>query len=115
MDMFILYCQLYRYQGNYNVIMVNWEGGADIGFVDLIKFWTLYRQASQNTRVVAKQLHLLLERLHAEFGGRFEYGRHVHLIGHSLGAQISGLAAGYLDGKVGRISGKVTRYWLKLR
>lgn len=92
-------------QGNYNVIMVNWEGGADIGLVDLIKFWTLYRQASQNTRVVAKQLHLLLERLHAEFGGRFEYGRHVHLIGHSLGAQIAGLAAGYLDGKVGRISG----------
>lgn len=30
----------------------------------------------------------------------------VHLVGHSLGAQISGIAGGDLNGRIGRITGK---------
>ncbi len=82
--------------------MVDWEAGADIGLVDILKFWTIYRQASQNTRVVAKQLHLLLEQLNKEVDLQFG---DIHLIGHSLGAQTAGLAAAYLHGEIGRISG----------
>ena len=82
--------------------MVDWKTGADIGFDDIIKFWTIYRQASQNTRVVAKQLHLLLEQLHDEVS--LEYDK-MHLIGHSLGAQTAGLASAYISDGIGRISG----------
>ena len=85
--------------------MVDWAAGADIGLDDIIKFWTIYRQASQNTRIVAKQLHLLLEQLNNQVG--LQYGN-IHVIGHSLGAQIAGLAAGYLSGQVGRISGIIS-------
>ena len=86
--------------------MVDWASGADLGLVDFIKFWTIYRQASQNTRVVAKQLQLLLDQMDAEIGRSFG-ADDMHLIGHSLGAQIAGLAAAHRNGKVERISGKI--------
>ena len=80
--------------------MVNWREGADI---DLLDIFDAYRQPSQNTRVVAKQLQLLLDQLHSEVGMKYE---DVHLIGHSLGAHIAGLIAGFLSAQIGRISGK---------
>ncbi|XP_072044729.1 pancreatic lipase-related protein 2-like [Amphiura filiformis] len=82
--------------------MVDWAAGADLGLVDIIKFWTIYRQASQNTRIVAKQLQLILEQMHSEVNLQYN---DIHLIGHSLGAQTAGLASGHLSGKIGRISG----------
>ena len=80
--------------------MVNWREGADI---DLLDIFDTYRQPCQNTRVVAKQLQLLIDQLHKEVGVKYE---DVHLIGHSLGAQIAGLTAGFLSAQIERISGK---------
>ena len=82
--------------------MVCWERGARISLL----FWRIYRQASQNTRTVAKELSALLIQLHDETGMRFD---DVHLIGHSLGAQIAGYVGMHIRDMrqklIGRISG----------
>ena len=80
--------------------MVDWHKGAAL---DLLDVFDIYRQPCQNTRVVAKQLQLLLDQLHYEIGMKYE---DVHLIGHSLGAHVAGLAGQFLSVKIGRISGK---------
>ena len=62
-----------------------------------------YYRATANTRVVGSQLAafvLTMQSLGLNLAN-------VHLIGHSLGAQISGYAGSMLqDPKVGRITGK---------
>jgi len=73
-----------------NVIVVGWSGGA--GFP--------YNQAVANTRVVGAQVAGLLHVL-AEFGVNVE---NVHVIGHSLGAQVAGYAGARTPG-LGRITG----------
>ena len=76
--------------------MVGWGNGSQI---------LNYIQAVANTRMVARVLELTLKRLNREAGLDL---KDVHLIGHSLGAQISGNTGRQLSGKVGRISGKFT-------
>ena len=63
-----------------------------------------YDQSVANTRLVAKQLRLLLQRLMREAGLQL---KDVHLIGHSLGAHISGDTGRQLGGQIGRITGRV--------
>ena len=77
-------------QAPMNVIVVGWSGGA--GFP--------YNQAVANTRVVGAQVAGLLHVL-AEFGVNVE---NVHVIGHSLGAQVAGYAGARTPG-LGRITG----------
>ncbi|XP_072016962.1 uncharacterized protein [Amphiura filiformis] len=104
-------------KGTYNVIAVCWENGAKGRFIDFnidfptfdisIPFWRDYLQAAQNTRLVAKQLQLMLEALHIQTNLTYA---NVHLIGHSLGAQVSGLAGAMIKSEtnqalIGRITG----------
>ena len=77
--------------------MVDWSSGADGG-----KFFN-YAAATQNIRVVAKQLQLLLQQLQSEVGLQYD---DVHIIGHSLGAHAAGYTGALLNGRIGRISGK---------
>ena len=76
--------------------MVGWGPGANFG----------YDQAVANTRLVAKQLRLLLQRLMREAGLKL---KDVHLIGHSLGAHTSGDTGRQMGGQIGRITGIVSQ------
>jgi len=77
--------------GDYNVIRVDWGDGAGL----------MYSQAVANTRVVGLEIGYLINWLADEYG--LQRGM-VHLIGHSLGAHISGYAGEQIEG-LGRISG----------
>lgn len=77
------------------VICIDWEKGATL---------PNYVQAASNTRLVGKQLALLLKGLQ-EFKG-LNLDR-VHLIGFSLGAHVSGFAGSELPGLY-RITGKLS-------
>ena len=85
--------------------MVDWAPGADENpLIDLIEPSLIYATPCQNTRVVAKQLQLLLQRLHNEAGMQYD---DVHIIGHSLGAHAAGYTGALLNGRIGRISGDI--------
>ena len=76
------------------MIVVHWHKGARL---------TSYPKASANVRLVATQIKVLLKLLQRTAGLQLE---DVHLIGHSLGAHISGYAGTLLGDKIGRITGK---------
>ncbi|XP_026485773.2 uncharacterized protein LOC113393211 [Vanessa tameamea] len=75
-----------------NVICVDWEGGATM---------PNYLRAAANTRLVGKQLAMLLQGLAQHIDLRFE---DVHLIGFSLGAHVAGFAGSELK-NISRITG----------
>ncbi|XP_071443588.1 uncharacterized protein [Hetaerina americana] len=75
-----------------NVICVDWEAGATI---------PNYVRAAANTRLVGKQLAVLLGRLRDDLGLDL---RKVHLIGFSLGAHVAGFAGAELR-NLSRITG----------
>ena len=77
--------------GDYNVFRVDWGGGSR----------ALYADAVANTRVVGLEIGYLVNWMVEKFG--MDPAK-VHLIGHSLGAQISGYAGEKISG-LGRISG----------
>ncbi|XP_059156353.1 pancreatic lipase-related protein 2-like [Physella acuta] len=80
-------------KGDFNVIAVDWGKGAAAPFYDL---------ASSNIRVVATEIKLLLNIMHSK---GLDLGK-VHLIGHSLGAHLSGYVGNLFGHNViGRISG----------
>jgi hypothetical protein len=76
-----------------NVICVDWEAGAVI---------PNYVRAAANTRLVGKQLSMLLEGLNKHLGLPFH---NVHVIGFSLGAHVAGFAGAELK-NLSRITGK---------
>lgn len=80
-------------QEDVNVIAVDWEKGADTKD---------YNQAAANTRVVGALIAQLVVSLRKYAGVQ---PKHVHLIGHSLGAHVAGYAGEKLKG-IGRITGK---------
>lgn len=74
------------------VICVDWEAGASL---------PNYVRASANTRLIGKQLALLMK----ELGTHKKLNlSHVHIIGFSLGAHVSGFAGSELPG-LKRITG----------
>lgn len=75
-----------------NVICVDWEGGATM---------PNYLRAAANTRLVGKQLAMLLQGLTQHIDLRFE---DIHLIGFSLGAHVAGFAGSELR-NISRITG----------
>ncbi|KAL3868055.1 hypothetical protein ACJMK2_040893, partial [Sinanodonta woodiana] len=77
--------------GDFNVILVDWEKGANV----------TYNQATANCRVVGAEIANLITVLEVLLGANAE---HFHIIGHSLGAHISGYAGERLH-KLGRITG----------
>ncbi|KAK0064935.1 pancreatic triacylglycerol lipase [Biomphalaria pfeifferi] len=77
--------------GDYNVIIVDWSNGNS----------PPYTQATANTRVVGAQIGLLVDEL---IKTKAMSASDFHLIGHSLGAQISGYAGERIPG-LARISG----------
>ncbi|CAG2163753.1 unnamed protein product [Oppiella nova] len=78
--------------GDYNVFIVDWSGGAN----------GQYEQAIANTRVVGNLTARMINDLKSVSGLGLSK---VHLLGHSLGAHISGFAGQALNGLVGRITG----------
>ncbi|XP_070537550.1 lipase member I-like [Ptychodera flava] len=72
--------------GDFNVIVVDWEKAAD---PDTDLKWVEYDEASSNTRIVASRIKRLLGFILRQSGSSAL--NDVHLIGHSLGAQISGM------------------------
>ncbi|KAK3612361.1 hypothetical protein CHS0354_011082, partial [Potamilus streckersoni] len=77
--------------GDFNVLVVDWGKGSRVG----------YDQAVANTRVVGAEIARLIKRLEETFGANPE---DFHVIGHSLGAHISGYAGERLP-NLGRITG----------
>lgn len=77
-----------------NTICVDWSNGAAL---------PNYVKASANTRLVGKQLSLLLSGLVEKNGLSL---MNTHLIGFSLGAHIAGFAGADL-GNLSRITGKL--------
>ncbi|XP_075970347.1 uncharacterized protein LOC142972864 isoform X2 [Anticarsia gemmatalis] len=75
-----------------NVVCVDWEGGASM---------PNYLRAAANTRLVGKQLAMLLQGFAKHIDLRFE---DVHLIGFSLGAHVAGFAGSELR-NISRITG----------
>lgn len=86
-------------QDGSNVILVDWEIGAD-------KPYLFYSQAAANTRVVGALLGKLIALLSQ---GHIVPYTSFHLIGHSLGSHLAGYAGRQLNGALGRVSGK---FWL---
>lgn len=74
-----------------NVIVVDWKRLASL----------IYFNAASSTFSVGKYVANLIAFLEDE---GIDLSK-VHLIGHSLGAQISSVAGDQLDGKIGRITG----------
>ncbi|XP_077997630.1 inactive pancreatic lipase-related protein 1-like [Glandiceps talaboti] len=83
--------ELLKYS-DYNVFLVDWNDGA--------KYWWYYRSAD-NTDEAGRQIFEFIRMLKDERG--YDECK-VHLIGHSLGAQVSG-AAGRRIPTIGRITG----------
>ncbi|XP_070575555.1 pancreatic triacylglycerol lipase-like [Ptychodera flava] len=77
---------------DYNVIAVDWEGGASN---------VVYFPAASNVYTVGSEVNQFVRFLNSQVG--YSYGR-VHLIGFSLGAQVSG-EAGRLNNAIARITG----------
>lgn len=75
-----------------NVVCVDWEGGATM---------PNYLRAAANTRLVGKQLAMLLQGFEKHIDLKFE---DVHLIGFSLGAHVAGFAGSELR-NISRITG----------
>ncbi|XP_070538284.1 uncharacterized protein [Ptychodera flava] len=78
--------------GDFNVIAVDWEDAAnpdtDLKLLE-------YDEASSNTRIVATRIRRLLGFVLSKHGSSAL--NDVHLIGHSLGAQISGMAGKWMQ------------------
>lgn len=82
-------------QEDCNVICVDWERGATL---------PNYVRAAANTRLVGKQLSMLVQ-------GLEKLGlspQNVHMIGFSLGAHVAGFAGAELK-NLSRISGKLKK------
>ncbi|KAK3929444.1 Lipase member I [Frankliniella fusca] len=75
-----------------NVVIVNWHG------VDTL----IYPVAVKRVPAVSRQVADVVEYLLLQHGLRLE---DLHIVGHSLGAHISGLAANYINGTIDRITG----------
>ncbi|XP_062609022.1 inactive pancreatic lipase-related protein 1-like [Saccostrea cucullata] len=78
--------------GDLNVIAVDWSKGTD---------GLLYFQSVANTRLVGATIGNMIKTLQDSASLSVE---EVHLIGHSLGAQIMGYAGDWVEG-IGRITG----------
>lgn len=81
-----------------NVIIVTWSGGSQ----------GMYDTAVANTKVVARQVVVMLYYLAGLYDFQLTdegFTENIHLIGHSLGAHISGYIGQDFDGKIGRITG----------
>ncbi|CAF3377208.1 unnamed protein product [Rotaria socialis] len=76
-----------------DVLVVDWSNGAKLPF---------YPHAASNTRLVGKQIGLLLQKLNNIKGLSYDK---VHCIGHSLGAHTCGLASNAINNQMARISG----------
>ncbi|XP_033112800.1 pancreatic lipase-related protein 2-like [Anneissia japonica] len=87
--------QLLLIEGNYNVIIVDWEEGAGEHFWD-------YYDAVGNSRIVGAEIDLLINKFQSVY--RISLSS-VHLIGFSLGAHVAGFAGDRLNGRIGRITG----------
>jgi hypothetical protein len=83
---------MFHLQEEVNVICVDWENGAIL---------PNYVKATANTRLVGKQLAMLLKGLVDNNGLSL---RNTHLIGFSLGAHVAGFAGAEL-GNLSRITG----------
>lgn len=79
-------------QEDCNIICVDWENGATL---------PNYVRAAANTRLVGKQLAMLIQGLQ-KLGLTLDK---VHMIGFSLGAHVAGFAGAELK-NLSRISGK---------
>lgn len=76
-----------------NVIVVDWKRIAGL----------IYFNAASYTFAIGTYLYKFLQFLEQHSVDL----SNVHLIGHSLGAQISGVAGAFLQGRIGRITGKL--------
>lgn len=81
-----------------NVILVSWHNNNRM----------IYDRAVANTPLVARQISIFLYYL-AEISESsvkdIEFTKHIHLVGHSLGAHIAGFVGKDLGGNLGRITG----------
>ncbi|XP_018026135.1 pancreatic lipase-related protein 2 [Hyalella azteca] len=87
--------ELMRANSSNNVVVVNWSKGANVD----------YAQSVANIRVVARQLAFLINSLQVIQGIP---SHSFHLIGHSLGAHVCGIAGTYLKQRYGTTIQRIT-------
>lgn len=78
-----------------------------VDYSRLVAVLCFYPWGVGNSRLIAKCLALLINNL-VDMG--LYTPEDIHLIGFSLGAQIAGLSANYMDFRVKRITGKIFKY-----
>lgn len=86
-------------QEDCNIVCVDWENGATL---------PNYVKAAANTRLVGKQLAMLLRGLEKHVGLPREK---MHLIGFSLGAHVAGFAGAELK-NISRITGNFIIFFM---
>lgn len=79
-----------------NVIVVAWGNGAT---------FPLYNNASTNTRLVGKQVGILVNKIRSQLFASNPRSLNVHCIGHSLGAHTCGYSSNAASIRFNRISG----------
>ncbi|XP_012252604.2 pancreatic lipase-related protein 2-like [Athalia rosae] len=82
----------YLNTGNYNVIFVDWSSAAG----------REYFVSAKSTRPVGEHLGKFLSFLESDGNTSLSS---VHILGHSLGAQVAGFAGSTVSGRIGRITG----------
>lgn len=95
MNLFSAYLSKY----DVNVIVVDWSHGAN----------RVYHRSKFATIKVAAIIAELIDRLYRDYG--LDVTKNLHVIGHSLGAHISGMAArSSRVGNVARVTGNASQH-----
>jgi len=87
-------------EGSSNIILVDWHQGATANGWNMIPYF----QSASNTRTVGAMIARLLQDLH-ELGTDY---KDIHLVGHSLGAQVVGYAGQEIQRLEGTQLGRIT-------
>ena len=84
------------FQGDYNVIVVDWGGGARVPLF-------MYENSASNTRVVSAYLAKLMDMVVDRTGYDMS---NVHCIGYSYGSHVCGFTSKRISTPFGRITGE---------
>jgi len=90
----------------YNILVFDWGDGAKTDWTKLFAFKGVYQHVVTNLPIAGEKLGNMIVFLDKE--GFLDIGKGVHLIGHSLGAHVSGHAARQVYNKTERLPWRIS-------